>query len=229
MTYGDAMTRTSPVRRTHRLLAPLLIATVIGLAGCSSDDSEPSGSGESGSSSEGSEDSGEDGGAAEGQVSALGVGFVPPEGWEELAAEDANIPEAEAEELAGGLGLTPEQFQQTVQSVDLFVVDGEGPQDGFLSNINVLGQTGEMPPEDQLEQQFAGIGAEDVAVSTQDSEVGEITAVEYSLAVQANTVEGVSYLFSRDGEVVTITVSTPDRAQTEEIGTQILDTLVEAG
>jgi hypothetical protein len=226
------MTRTPRLRRTHRLLAPLLLVSVIGLAGCSSDDSEPSGGSESSSEgSEGADDSAESegSGAAEGQVSALGIGFVPPEGWEELAAEDANIPDAEAEELAGGLGLTPEQFQQTVQSVDLFVVDGEGPQDGFLSNINVLGQTGALPPQDQLEQQFAGIGAQEVAVSTEDSEVGEITAVEYSLAVQDNTVEGVSYLFARDDEVVTITVSTPDRAQTEEIGAQILDTLVEAG
>ena len=231
MTYGDAMTRTPRPRRTLRLLAPLLLVTVVGLAGCSSDESEPSGSGGSESSSEGSEgaDDSDGGAAAEGQVSALGIGFVPPEGWEELAAEDANLPDAEAEELAGGLGLTPEQFQQTVQSVDLFVVDGEGPQDDFLSNINVLGQTGALPPEDQLEQQFAGIGAQEVAVSTEDSEVGEITAVEYSLAVQSNTVEGVSYLFARDDEVVTITVSTPDRAQTEEIGAQILDTLVEAG
>jgi hypothetical protein len=208
--YGVRMT---PTRRA-RLAAPLLLAG-LALAGCSSDDtggSEGSGEGDSGSGNE---------------VSALGVSFEVPEGWEELDPEDADIPDEEAGELAEGLGLTPEQFDQTVRSVDLFVVDGDGPQDGFLSNVNVLGQTGELPPDAQLEQQFLQLGAEGVGVSQEDAAIGEVVAVEYSLAIQDNSVEGVSYLLPRDGEVVTITVSTPDRTQTQEIGDAILESLAE--
>ncbi len=169
---------------------------------------------------------GEEGGSNE--VSALGVSFDVPDGWEDLDPEDANIPEDEAAELAEGLGLTPEQFDQTVKGVDLFVVDGDGPQDGFLSNINVLGQTGSMPPDDALEQQFQAIGAEVVDVTHEDAEVGDVVAVQYSLPVQENTVEGVSYLFSQGDDVVTITVSTPDRADSTEIGDAILASLADA-
>ena len=51
----------------------------------------------------------------------------------------------EADDLAEGLGLTTEQFEQTIRNVDLFLVDGDGPEDGFLDNINVIGQTGTLP------------------------------------------------------------------------------------
>ena len=200
--------------RTRPVLAPLVLATVLALAGCSGD----SGSG----SSEGSAETGST------EVSALGLAFDVPEGWETLDPDDAEIPEEEAADLAEGLNLTPEQFDQTVRGVDLFVVDGDGPQDGFLSNINVLGQPGALPPDDQLEQQFGAIGAEVVDISREDTDAGEVVAVQYSLGMQDNTVEGVSYLLAQDQEVVTVTVSTPDRAQSDEIGEGILASLTEA-
>jgi hypothetical protein len=204
--------------RTRRALAPLVLATVLALAGCSGD----SGSGASGDSGDGGEGSGST------EVSALGLAFDVPAGWETLDPEDAEIPEEEAADLAEGLNLTPEQFDQTVRGVDLFVVDGDGPQDGFLSNINVLGQPGTLPPDGQLEQQFGAIGAEVVDISREDTDAGEVVAVQYSLGMQDNTVEGVSYLLAQDEEVVTVTVSTPDRAQSDEIGEGILASLTEA-
>lgn len=204
--------------RTRHVLVPLVLATVLALAGCSGD----SGSGGSGESGDGGE------GTRSTEVSALGLAFDVPEGWETLDPDDAEIPEEEAADLAEGLNLTPEQFDQTVRGVDLFVVDGDGPQDGFLSNINVLGQPGALPPDDQLEQQFGAIGAEVVDISREDTEAGEVVAVQYSLGMQDNTVEGVSYLLAQDEEVVTVTVSTPDRAQSDEIGEGILASLTEA-
>lgn len=222
-------------RRTSQVLGSALAAALLALSGCSGDtegsttDSSDS-SGSSGSS-EGSESSGSsegsEGSAAEGgnEFSALGVSFSAPEGWESLDPEDSGVTEEETGEIAEGLNLTPEQLAQAVQSVDLFVVDGEGPQDGFLNNINVLGQTGALPPSDQIEQQFGAMGAEVGGVAQEETDLGEVTAVEYSLPVQDSTVEGVSYLFAQDDEVVTITVSTSDRATTTEIGDGILASL----
>ena len=109
--------------RTRRALAPLVLATVLALAGCSGD----SGSGASGDSGDGGEGSGST------EVSALGLAFDVPEGWETLDPEDAEIPEEEA-----------------------------------------------------------------------------------------------AYLLAQDEEVVTVTVSTPDRAQSDEIGEGILASLTEA-
>lgn len=199
--------------RLQRLVVALLLAAFAALTGCSSDDSTPE------------PDSGTD---AANQVSALGISFEAPEGWESLDPDEADIPDTEAESLAEGLGLTPEQFEQTIRNVDLFMVDGDGPQDGFLSNINVLGQTGQLPEDAALESQFAAIGAEVLEVSHEDTPVGDVAALEYSLSVGDRTIEGVSYLVQRADEVVTVTVSTPDRAESDDIGATILDTLAEA-
>ena len=114
------------------------------------------------------------------------------------------------------------------RSVDLFVVDGDGPQDGFLSNINMLDQAGSLPSDDQIEQQFQAFGAEAVDVTHEDASVGDVVVVQYSLDVQENTVEGLSYLFSHDDEVVSITVSTPDHEESQEIGDGIIASLTEA-
>ena len=211
------MSRTHrPQSRLRHLLVPLFLATFLALTGCSSDEPSPGGSGD-GSGDE-----------SENTVSALGISFEAPEGWDTLDPEKADIPEAEADDLAEGLGLTPEQFQQTIRNVDLFLVDGDGPEDGFLANINVLGQTGALPGDGELESQFAAIGAEVIDLTHEDTPVGDAAVVEYSLSVGDRTIEGVSYLLTRDGDVVTVTVSTADRGETDDISATILDTLAEA-
>ncbi len=208
------MSRTS---RLRHLLVPLFLAAFLSLTGCGSDEPSTGGSGNESESTE-----------AENTVSALGISFEAPEGWESLDPDEADIPDAEADDLAQGLGLTPEQFEQTIRNVDLFLVDGDGPENGFLSNINVLGQTGALPGDGELESQFTAIGAEDLEVTHEDTPVGDAAVVEYSLSVGDRTIEGVSYLVTRDDEVVTVTVSTPDRAETDDISATILDTLAEA-
>ena len=195
------------------LLAPLLLSVVLASGGCSG-------------TGGGSGDGGSDNDSSANEVSVLGIAFEVPDGWEELELEDGDLPE-EAAGLAEGLGLTPEQFDQAVRSVDLFVVDGDGPENGFLSNVNVLDQAGAMPSDDQIEQQFQTI-AEEVEVTHEDTSVGDVVAVQYSLKVQDHGVEGVAYLFSQDDEVINITVSTPDREESQEIGDGIIATLAEA-
>jgi hypothetical protein len=204
--------------RLRRAAVPLVAGLMLTLAGCGSD--KPS---------DGSGSGGDNGGAASADtVSAAGVAFEAPQGWESLDPNDADIPAKQQAELAKGLGLTPEQLQQTIQGVDLFLVDGEGPQDDFLSNINVLAQQGALPDDGMLESQFTAIGAKVLEVSHTETGAGDAAVVVYSLPVADRTIEGVSYLVDLGNEIVTVTVSTPDRGQTDEIGDTIGDTLDEA-
>lgn len=204
----------SGTRRASRALTAVLASAVLALTGCSDDSGSSSGSG---GDSE-----------AANEFTAAGVSFEAPEGWEALDAEDAGVSGEDTAEIAEGLGMSAEQLQATIQQVDLFVVDGDGPQDNFLSNINVLEQDGKLPEDAAIEQQFAGMGATVAGVTHEDSEVGDVTVVEYSLPVPDSTVEGVSYLVARGDQVVTVTVSTPDRAQSTEIGDAIVASLAEA-
>lgn len=198
-------------RRRSRTLTAVLVGAVLALTGCGGD--EPAGSGE----------------AAGNEFSAAGISFEAPEGWEQLDPGDTGLAEEDSAEIAEGLGMTAEQLQATVQQVDLFVVDGEGPQGGFLSNINVLEQDGELPEDAVIEEQFSGLGASVVDVTQEDTDAGEVTAVTYDLEASGTTVRGASYLLARGEQVVTITVSTPDRDSTTSIGEEILGSLAEAG
>lgn len=202
--------------RLRHAAAPLLLAVFLALTGCADEESP-------GSGSEGNSDN-----TDANEVSAAGVSFEAPEGWESLDPNDADIPEDEAANLAEGLGLTPEQFEQTISRVDLFLVDGDGPQKGFLSNINVLAQQGALPDDGALESQFAAIGAEVLEVSHTDTGAGDATVVEYTLSVGDRTIEGVSHLVDLGDEIVTVTVSAPDRAEADEIAATIGETLAEA-
>lgn len=216
-TVGAMPATGSVTRRTSRAVTALLASAAIALTGCS-------GSGGSGSSDGGSGDS-----APGNEFTAAGVSFEAPDGWEALDAEDAGVSGEDGADIAAGLGMTADQLQQTIAAVDLFVVDGEGPQDGFLSNINVLEQEGELPEDAQIESQFSAMGADVDRVTHEDSALGDVTAVAYTLTIDPNVVEGVSYLLARDGQVVTVTVSTPDRARSAEIGDAIIASLAEAG
>lgn len=209
------MSRTS---RLRHLLAPAALAALLVLTGCSGDASDDPGAA---SSSDGGD--GGDSSSSQNQFSAGGVSFEAPKGWESL--DNPDISDSQTADLAKGLGLTAEQLAQTLQNVDLFLVDGDGPQDGFLSNINVLGQTGALPANADLESQFTAIGAKVLEVTNVDTGAGKAAVVAYTLTVGERTIEGVSYLVSRDGEVVTVTVSTPDRAETDAIGGAIGESL----
>lgn len=200
--------------RTARTVTAVLASAALALTGCSG--SGGSGGSEGGSGSE----------EAANEFTAAGVSFEAPDGWESLEADQAGTPDAD---VAEGLGMTAEQLEQTIAAVDLFVVDGDGPQEGFLSNINVLEQDGELPADAVIEEQFGQMGATVNGVTHPEAGIDDVTAVDYTLQVDPNVVEGISYLVPLGDQVVTITVSTPDRAQSTEIGEAVLASLTEAG
>jgi hypothetical protein len=103
----SGMTRS---RRTSQVLASLLAAATLALAGCSGDSGDTGSEGSSDSS--GTDDSGSS--SAANEFSALGVSFEAPEGWEALDADDTGVSEENSGEIAEGLGMTAEQLTQAV-------------------------------------------------------------------------------------------------------------------
>ena len=202
-----------------------LVAALICLtsAGCSADD----GSSRGGTSSGGGTSSEAD----TRRVSAAGISFEAPEGWEELDA--AEVAEGAGEnstvgEIADSMGVTPDQFEQMMASIDLFLFSDEGAQHGFLDNVNVLQIPGRMPNDEQLKLQFLQFGADVRDVSHQETELGDAAVVVYEAEFSGRAVQGEGiYVDVGDGPVA-VTVSAFDRDTTAEVADQILDTLAEA-
>jgi hypothetical protein len=196
-----------------------LVAAVLGLlslTGCSSgDDSSEAGGG----SSTGSDTK---------RVSAVGVSFEVPAGWQELEAKE--VAEGAGEnskigELADQMGLTPEQFEQTMASVDLMVVSDEGARAGFLDNVTVLQAAGHVPNDEQLKLQFLQIGADVHDISHERTELGDTTLLVYELEAADLHVQGEAVFVETDEGAVSLTVSATERDTADEIAGGIVDSL----
>lgn len=200
---------------SRALLAALTVLAVL-LTGCSSD-------GEKGSESPAPED--------DGRVSAAGISFEAPEGWEPLDADDVAEGAGEDEtwsEIADRMGMTPDQLEETIRGVDLFLFSDESGDD-FLDNINVLRVPGgQMPGDALLRQQFGQLGAEVQDLSHEETEVGDTVVLSYHLAIGSAEVEGEALYVDLGDGPVSVTISTTDRALTDELADQIKDSLAEA-
>ena len=212
------MSRTlSPPSRGRAALAAAVLG-LLSLTGCSSGED----SSEAGGSSEGSETK---------RLSAVGVSFEVPAGWQELDAEevaDGAGKSPKIGELADQMGLTAEQFGQTMASVDLMVVSDEGARAGFLDNITVLGAPGQLPNDEQLKLQFLQIGADVQDISHEQTELGDTTVLVYELDAADIHVEGEAVFVETGKSAVSLTVSATERDTTDEIAEGILDSLAEA-
>ncbi len=162
-------------------------------------------------------------------VSSSGVSFDVPAGYSEVDASDVSGDDATYADLAERLGVTTAEFGQAMKSVDLFLFSDEGPKDGFLDNINVIEQPGELPGDDVLKAQFGQLGATVNDIQRTDTDAGEVADIDYDLEVKGHQVAGRGVLLSTDdGNVVTITVSAGERDDASELGDQIVATLTPA-
>lgn len=162
-------------------------------------------------------------------VTSSGFAFDVPTDFSEIDASDVDGDDSTYADLADRLGVTIEQFDQAIQAVDLFLFSDDGPKDGFLDNINVIEQQGELPGDDELEAQFGQLGATGIEIEHSDTDAGEVADITYDLEVSGQQVAGRGMLLSTDdGSVVTITVSAGERDTADQIGGVIVDTLAPA-
>lgn len=219
-------------RRTVRALASsFLIVTLAacGSGGSSDEEAAPSESSESSDSGSGeTEGTSEQSGDA---VSAGGISFVPPEEWVPVEAEDLQAQgegSPEMAEAAESMGLAPEQLTQMMGQAELLLLDPQSPNKQFADNINVVAPGGEIPPADVIRQQYEQLGATVSDVTTEDSEIGDVQVVVYSLpASESLEVQGRTLVMEGADGVTTLTVSTTDEAKSAQVADDILATLSE--
>lgn len=226
-------------RRTVRALASSVL--VVTLAACGSGGSsgeeaapsEPEPSSESSapddpSESDTAEESSEQSGDA---ISVSGISFVPPEKWMKIEAEELQARGQGSKELAEAaeaMGMAPEQLVQVMGQADLFLFDPQSPNKDFADNINVLAPGGELPPTEEIRRQYEQLGATVSDVTTEDSDLGEVVVVAYSLpAGPTLEVTGRSLTMEGAEGLVTLTVSTTDDAKAAQVADDVLATLAE--
>lgn len=164
------------------------------------------------------------------EVSVSGVTFEVPRGWKDLDAEEVAEGSGKtdvARDLSDRMGMTPEQFQQMLGSIDLFLFSDEGAHQGFVDNINVLSVPGKMPNDSQLKLQLLAMGAEVHDFSHQQTGLGDAVTVSYTLPIGDVEVQGAAVFAKIGRRPVSVTVSTTDRDTSEEVIERILDTLDE--
>lgn len=158
------------------------------------------------------------------------VSFEAPEGWlvltpEEVLSGEGDVELDEGNELMDELGVSGDELRQLVSQADAVAVDDEGRVESFLANINVIHQPGPIGTEEQLVEAYQGLGDDDPQV--RDEQVGGVDAriVDYQIPVGDFAVEGRSVAFAVGDQAVTISVSTRDADDSDEILQRVLDTL----
>lgn len=221
--------------------ATLLLATTLLLAGCSdgstSDADDPQDPTTSSSSTEKSpsEDASPDEGSAapapdDSTIETDLVSFQAPEGWlvltpEEVLGGDSDVQLDDGNELMDELGVSGEELRQLLSQADAVAVDGEGRVDDFLANVNVIRQGGSVPTEAQLVEAYQGLGDPDPQVAPEQVAGVDAQVVTYAIPVSDFSIEGRAVTLPVSGQVVTVTVSTRDADDSDQIFQQVLDTL----
>jgi hypothetical protein len=210
------MSRTLP--RSPRCRAALVAALVcLTVAGCSED-----------GSAGGDRTSGE---SDTRRVSAVGISFEVPEGWEELDAAEVAEGAGEsstAREIADSLGVTPDQFEQIMADIDLFLFSDEGAQQGFLDNVNVLEVPGRMPNDEQLKLQLLQFGADVRDVSHEETDLGDAAVVVYEAEFSGQAVQGEGIYVELGDGVVAVTITASEQDTVDEISEGILGSMAKA-
>lgn len=231
---GEQVGRRAVVTRRPRTapaaLALLALLAAGGLSACGDDAETGTADGTSTSASAGTDDP-EGAGSTEDtqEISTDQVTLRLPGGWESLDAEEA-LAQADGEDgtlasIAERLGVPPEQLEATLQNVDLVAVADGGAQDGVLTNVNVLHQSGDLPGEDEFAAQLEQFADTTGDVTTVEAPVGDVLRADYQLDINGTAGQFEVLLAQVGGDVVTITVTSADAADAAEVADLVVATL----
>jgi hypothetical protein len=162
------------------------------------------------------------------RVSAAGISFEVPAGWEEVdpegVAEDAGDDSAFSE-YADQLGIPPDQLEQAMGGFDLVMVNGEDEPPG---NLNVVRVPGRMPTDRQTKRIIRRIGGDVHEVSREQTELGATVLVVYELDVNGTQIPGQTiYVDAGDG-LLSISFGSEDDDTADDLADRILDTVANA-
>jgi hypothetical protein len=161
------------------------------------------------------------------EVTKYGISFELPKGWITLNARkvfrEGGARNPVIKELADKLGMSPDQliraFSSTLQTMS---VTDEGAHDGFLDNVNSIGEAGEVN-EDQFKLGLATVGAKPGAFEHATSPAGDVLRVPYTLESKSigRVLHAVAVVVVGGGQTVTMTVSASSAARAAKIADQI--------
>jgi hypothetical protein len=159
------------------------------------------------------------------KVRKFGISFELPKGWVTLDAKKVLKGGGRnpfLDEMARRFGVSPEQLIQSFSTaVQTFSVSGDGAQHGFLSNVNSVGEEGDLN-DDQLKLQLVAVGAKPGAVDHASTDAGDVTRMPYDLTSKSGlTVRGVAVAVHTDAATVVITISAATAAESARLADQV--------
>lgn len=161
------------------------------------------------------------------KVPKYGLSFEIPKGWTTLNARKVlkgDNPGLEA--LAKRMGLTGGQFAGMLAAgMEVFAVTDEGAVDGYLDNINVVGQRGTTINEDQIKLQFATIGAKPGTFEHATTPVGDVIRVPFTLPIKSFIAQGVSIIVYTGDSTVNITIGSHSADIADTVANQVQESL----
>ena len=158
------------------------------------------------------------------EVESAGLAFAAPADWESIDPDRVlGTGTAAAEEIADRLGISVEQLQSTVNvAMDVMVIEPFGLV--FSDNINLITiELDEVPPVAFIERDLESFGAIIVGTKDVSGPGASGVQVDYELTIGGGTVEGSSVALLINGLVRNFTVSTDDRADTEELAVALIE------
>ena len=155
-----------------------------------------------------------------------GLRFAVPDDWASIDAEKVLAGESNpgVDQLLETMGVTQEQFAQSLAGMDLMVM---GPMDGtFAPNVNVVPNVlSELPPAANLASELSSVGATPGTPSDETTPLGPATLVPYSLTNGQLDIKGRSIVVGGPNGFVTITVSHVDDKAADAVADTLLSTL----
>ena len=156
----------------------------------------------------------------------LGIGFDLPTGWQTFRVDDIDPADTTARTVAEQLGVRTRQLERRLATTELYLVSEAHADEGFLPTIDVYPVPGSVPEDEQIEQDFARVGAEVADLRREDTAAGEVAVVSYRLPTRTATIEGASLVVSLEDQALIIAVSDVDRARADEVADTLVASLV---
>ena len=163
------------------------------------------------------------------RVEVEGVSFEKPKDWTAVEPDDlAEGADSESmDEVYEALNTNADQFKELLKQFDVYLIDTLGASNGYADNISVVAAPGPVPDEAAMKSQYTMVGATDVTVATVDSGVGDVLTGKFSIDIGPLVAHGESIVVENGDGMVVITVSAQKQKATDNLATDILETLDE--
>jgi len=159
------------------------------------------------------------------------ISFEVPRSWIKLDAGELADGATDSEvlkEFADRAGVTLDQLREVMRGIDLYMIGADGARDGYVDNLNVIGQLGGLPNDSQIELSLARFGAEGLSLRHATSDAGDVAVASYHVDIGGRRVNGAALVVGTSQGNVVVTVSAIDKPALERVVTLFLGSVKSA-